>query len=227
MNERKPSAPRARVSRVRCLFLFLTTLFLSGCVTLTDPETAQDTSRDVIGRPGEPLGQTFVSRRPRLNGLTVWLGKDNAQGEGGSGLTVELYAGEAGELDGVEPVAEADLVISKAGPVRIRVEPHGCPPGQADTVLSRASDSSTQVLGRQGEAYVGGQAFAGDQPLDADIAFRTTYEYDFNALVADLVSMAAGLWLILPLAATLFVPGWLLLDLAGLSDHFDGGEQAA
>jgi hypothetical protein len=72
-----------------------------------------------------------------------------------------------------------------------------------------------------------GEAIHNDQPLDADIAFRLTYEYEGLALLEDVGKFIEQSWLILPLGAILFLPGWLLLDLSGIKRRFDSGEAAA
>jgi hypothetical protein len=54
--------------------LFFLTAGLSGCISLNDPEASQEYSSDLVGTldPQTTLGQTFVSRRPLLNGITLW-----------------------------------------------------------------------------------------------------------------------------------------------------------
>ena len=53
-------------------------ILLSSCVSLIDPESSQEINSKIIGtiEPGNHVGQTFISRRPRFNGLKLWLSPD-------------------------------------------------------------------------------------------------------------------------------------------------------
>ena len=68
---------------------FLFTLLLTGCVTLPDPESTQDYNNTSVAvvNPDQTAGQTFLSRRSRLNGIDLWLQTDNP----GQLLTLELF----------------------------------------------------------------------------------------------------------------------------------------
>jgi hypothetical protein len=81
------------------IFLLLA-FFLAGCrpislVTLPDPEVSQEHWETYIASagPGQTIGQTFTTRRPQLNGLTLWV---KTSAEGGE-LQVELYHTPADE----------------------------------------------------------------------------------------------------------------------------------
>src|SRR5665647_360220 len=65
---------RAKVYSLIILLIILSS-GLSGCVTLTDLESSQDYTSDVVGilDVRTSLGQSFISRRPNLNGLVIWL----------------------------------------------------------------------------------------------------------------------------------------------------------
>ena len=56
------------------LFVFAT-LALSACVTLKDPESAQDGRADIVAviEAGQPVGQTLQSRRSQLNSIQLYL----------------------------------------------------------------------------------------------------------------------------------------------------------
>src|SRR4030043_1447224 len=61
--------------------LLIASLNLSGCVTMADPEASQDYTSDavVIIDNQTNLGQSFISRRPNLNGITFWISSPPAQ----------------------------------------------------------------------------------------------------------------------------------------------------
>ncbi len=183
----------------------------------------------VSGPGGEgAVKQTFVSRRPGLNGLTLWLAP--GEGQTKSGLTVELYRlEEPGKQVQVQPPAFSGYyTITTRGPLSISLPPRPDPPDQKYLLLLETAPPDTvQVLGRKGDVYPEGQAYQGSQLLEASLAFRTSYRYGLQSIREDLARYAGEAWLALPLALTLLLPGWLLLDLSGLRRRFDGGEQAA
>jgi hypothetical protein len=223
---------------------FLLAIFLAGCkpislVTLTDPETSQAHSSAVVASasPGQALGQTFTSRRPRLNSLTLWVDPSKEDGE----LLVELFR---------TPTDEKPLFIQaipfqkfRNGVLNIHIPPslssfEGEQGGTQQSrvqgmrgvsqpfyILLRPIRGDIQVRGRAEDIYPDGQAYTDQAPLQADIAFTTTYDYDLSALLADLHLSLPRLWLVLPLLVILFLPGWLLLEFSGLRPNFDAGER--
>ena len=68
---------------------FLAVFLLSSCVSLSDPESSQEINSDVVGvvTNHQTIGQTFISRRPRLDGIILWMESDRQN----SLLTVELF----------------------------------------------------------------------------------------------------------------------------------------
>ena len=46
----------------------------AGCVTFNDPEASQEFNSDLVGilDAQSVIGQSFISRRPHLNGVTIW-----------------------------------------------------------------------------------------------------------------------------------------------------------
>lgn len=69
--------------------------------------------------------------------------------------------------------------------------------------------------------------YLSDSPVNADIAFRLSYNYDLPAFLQDLILYLSSSWIILPLLVLLWLPGRLLLDVSGLRPRFDLGEQIA
>jgi hypothetical protein len=213
-----------RIALAPCLFLAV--LLLSGCVTLPDPEASQEFSADAVGRveAAHTVGQTFVARRPRLNGVELWL--DLPAGTPAANLLVELFPDPSTAV----PMASTQLTVSEATalrPLRITFAPQDGRTDRPYFLRLTAQGGAVHVLGRNEDAYPRGQAFSDDTPVDADIAFRLLYDYNAAAMLGDLLSILPRVWLAVPLAALLFLPGWLLLDLAGLRRQFDGARQAA
>jgi hypothetical protein len=213
-----------RVGLAVCLLS--TIVLLSGCVTLPDPESSQEFSAELVGAVsgGHVVGQSFVARRPRLDGIELWLRVP--AGTPSANLLVELLP---------DPAAREALVTSQvtvAGttplrPLRVSFAPQAARPEQPYYFRLSVSGGAIDVLGRNEDAYPRGQAYVNGAPVDADVAFRLLYDYDAPAMLSDLADLLPRAWLALPLVVLLFVPGWLVLDLLGLRAGFDGGEQAA
>jgi hypothetical protein len=205
-------------------FLFtglLFTLFtLTGCVTLPDPETSQEYNKAQVAviNPNQTVGQTFVSRRARLNSIDLWLGAETS----GYTMVVELFH----EGDLARPVYTT-TIGTRSGKTRIEIPPQADPPSQHYYLRLSSANGEIALLGRNEDSYIKGTAFINDQPIEADLAFRAAYDYDSGAAFSDFRSVLAQWYLILPLGIVLFLPGWLLLDFSKLKTKLDFGERTA
>ncbi len=205
---------------------------LSGCVTLTDYNASQDYTADVIGTldAQTSLGQAFVSLRPNLDGITVWITRVPSIGPAASTnvdqLSVSLYLAP-GDL---VPVYTTTVVLPTTGDnlaITIPTPGQKNPAGQGYYLVLGNSSGTVQVKGRAEDAYPLGQAYANGQPLQADFAFRLSYAYGFASFISDITTSLPSAWLIFPLLAVLWLPGFLLLELSGLRRRYDFGEQVA
>ena len=211
------------------ILLFLP-LLLSACVTLPDFETSQENSTEIISRyndGNEPIGQTFIARRPRLNGLTFWVEREPSTESQQAWVTVRLFSSPEDASQAGSPIYNTHISTGSSGPISVSLPPLDGEAGKQYYLELAPSDGSIFIKGQNLDAYAGGQAYAAGVPLEADLAFRTSYEFDAQAALSDIGGMLGRIGLVLPLALTLLVPGWLLLDLSGLRQRFDGGEQAA
>jgi hypothetical protein len=206
---------------------------LSSCVTINDPEASQDYTADTVGTLDARtiLGQSFVSRRPDFNGLTVWVSQLNKTADSVSlansnNLEVQLFTAPGDRV----PIFSTTIVIPPSGtqlPINISIPNQANPPGQSYYIQLVNTTGCIQVNGRNEDAYPLGQAYMNSQPLNADIAFRLSYDYGFSSLIGDIVGSLSSIWLIIPLIIVLWLPGWLLLDFSGLKSHYDFGGQVA
>jgi hypothetical protein len=208
-------------------FALLAALLLSGCVSLPDPETSQVHEGEIIAtlNPDQSsIGQTFISRRSGLNGLTLWLGSEQAETQGS--LQVELFHSVSDHV----PVYQAFLStsgINAKRPFQISFRAQKDPPGQAYYLRLHSTGKSLQVFGRSEDIYPLGDFFVNEISSHTDLAFRTTYAYGWNHFFEDLKGWSHSAWLVIPLVLLLLVPGWLLLDLAGIFRGLDLGEKIA
>ncbi len=205
----------------------------AGCVTFNDPEASQEYFSNSIGTIDShtTVGQTIISRRPLLNGVTIWLSPLPDQSIPpeiirSQFITVELFNSPQDS----SPVFSILVPIPATGkylPITIQL-PVQSNKAEQSYYLNLRSDSSTiQVNGRNEDSYPAGQAYLDGVPINADIAFRLTYRYDFSALLQDILVIARSVWLVFPLLIMLWLPGWLLLDFSGLRQRFDFGEVTA
>lgn len=218
-----------RSGGITYLFISLTLMLfaaaLSGCVTLTDVETSQEHARDPLGvvGPDSSIGQTFTSRRPRLNGFSFTAGTVSPASNGSQSLLVELFHSPQDE----RPLFSTTVPVTTFSQVTVGLPPQPDPPGQSYYIHLTSQSGEVRIFGRSEDIYPYGQAYANREPLQADISFRAAYDYNLGAMLEDLLAGLPRIWLALPLTLTLLIPGWLLLDLLGLRQAFDGGEQAA
>jgi hypothetical protein len=177
----------------------------------------------VILQPGRPAGQSFTVRRPDLDKIQIFAGTIDA----GQGSSVNLQASLYSSPDSTEPLAVQNIILFHPGPVDIPIPSHTALPEGNYFLSLEVDQGSVALLGRSENSYPGGQAYSGTIPMDADLAFRTTYRYSIQNFLQDISAVFSGVWLVLPLSVVLLAPGWLLLDITGLRQRFDGGEQAA
>lgn len=216
----RPISALAKIS-----LLLVLGLALSGCVTLNDPEAAQEFRADIVASPqaGERVGQTLVSRRPRLNGVQLWLNINLAK-EPEQFFQVSLYHQPGDE----KPLVNYRYKLSSlthTNPLTITFPPIADPPGQSYYLEMTSTSGSFLVFGRLEDAYSAGQLYLQGNPQPSDLSFRLTYDYDLPAMASDGISVVRSAWLILPLLAILWLPGWLLIQQTRLRHRLDPVER--
>ena len=217
------------LARYKWVIFLPLVLILSACVNLQDPESSQEYRSDTIAelQSGHTFGQSFVSRRDNLQNIQVWLRPSLDSNQAVGRLIAELYRkpGEGAPLYS----ASFDLAtLVKGDSLRIPFK------GQAPKLSAgsyylqiKTEGNAISLYGRSEDAYAQGQAYLDDHPIDADLGFRTSYEYDFSSVHEDLVRWLGQLWLILPLAIALWLPGRVLLRLTNFDHRLDWGERTA
>ena len=229
--------PHLKTSLVRSLvtsFLFMVLLItMAGCVTFNDPEVSQEYNSDPIGilDSHTTIGQTFIARRPNSNGITLWLTTQSSQDDSPTtdsqnSIVIKLYHLPTDDT----PIFTTSILVPPPEvntPITIHIPDQTRSAGESYYLELTSLSASIQVNGRNEDAYPHGQVFINDQPEDADIAFRLSYDYTFNAVVQDISQGVTYTWLVIPLLIALWLPGWLLLEISGLRTRFDFGEQTA
>jgi hypothetical protein len=230
---RQAEARRSRMPlQHACLFAALLLISgLTGCVTLKDPEVSQEQSRVVIGtlEGGHTLAQSFVSRRSRLNGVWLWMNVIQGRETGEAKLILQMFRAP-GESLPLATVTRPLRSLPDSNPIQFDLPVQADPPGQAYYLTLLATSGKVEVFGLDEDTYPSGTAYLDKTPLRGDIAFRTSYDYDFSALAGDTLAFFGDIWLVFPFVAVLFLPGWLVWS--RLSDQsqvrrIDNGEKLA
>ena len=198
---------------------------------MSDPEASQDYTADavVILDSQTNLGQSFTSRRPNLNGITLWISSPPPQANTtniSQTINIKLFY-SIGDSTPVFSTSINTPASANNVPISISIPNLGNHGGQSYYLLLNTTSGSIQINGRNEDAYPQGQAFINGNGISADIAFQLSYDYDFSSFKQDLCQFTASSWLILPLLIILYLPGWLLLNIAGIRSRFDFGEVAA
>ncbi len=209
------------------IYAILFPLILGGCVTLKDPEASQEYNADVIAivDPDTSFGQSFVSRRPGLNAIELWLYVTPDAPQDGS-LEFALYH----SITDNNPLVRHLIPINAIGhrnPLSINFTTQTDPAEESYYLSLSTNSAQVQVLGRAEDAYPHGDAFLNSLPINADAAFRLAYDYNVSGVLNDLKRFLSGIWISIPLMLTLIIPGWLILNLSRFKKSFDGGEQIA
>ena len=195
---------------------------------MKDPESSQENREVTIGSilPGESFGQTFQSRRPGLNGVELWLGKEADETSTGGVLTASLYHAPWED----EPLAQTQVGLENVHSltsVFITIPVQNDPPGQSYYLELQTESTPLQVFGRQENSYSAGSAYQAGAPIDADASFRLAYRYGIGALVGDLVNWLSKTYLAIPALIVLILPGWLILSYSSLNERYDWGMRVA
>ncbi|OGO12645.1 MAG: hypothetical protein A2Y53_05410 [Chloroflexi bacterium RBG_16_47_49] len=232
INPRKNNL-RKRRSFFLILLLLLLLVSTAGCVTFNDPEASQEYNSDLVGvlDAQSVIGQSFISRRPHLNGITIWFTSPDDQdsptsNNGQNSLNVKLFH----LATDTSPIFTTSILLPTSGnniPVTIQIPVQANLPGESFYLQFMKDSGSIQIHGRNEDAYPYGQIYYNGQPINADIAFRLSYDYDFASFVDDVERSLTSIWLVFPLMIVLWLPGWLLLELSGLRGRFDFGEQTS
>ncbi len=183
-------------------------LFLTGCSAFVDrDQTAVVPEAAVRLEPGHPVGQTFVARHGGLNGVEFWLEPE----PGATGrLLLRLRP---------DPQSSTDLAVA-ALPLESVAAPgfyrFSFPPDTRSHSLYRYAFLELEGTGvvrvgaAPGDAYIDGAAYRDHEPLDAQLAFRLTYDPWGMALDLGWAALQ-GLGLLAVAALLYLVPGYAML----------------
>jgi len=220
--------PRLKKNLIVLSMILTIASITGGCVALNDPEVSQEYRSDVVGTltSTQVVGQSFVSRRSRLNSLQLWLRPAPDEEISGGTLIFNLYHGPQYKHAIASVTLDAGYAAN-SNPVTITFPAQDDPAGQTYYLTLTALNTSIQALGRNEDAYAQGEAFLNGQPVNADLAFRSSYDYDSSAVLEDLEGFLSAGWLVVPLALALWLPGRLLLLMTALDKRFDSGERMA
>jgi hypothetical protein len=203
-----------------CLAALCLVFLLNGCASLHDPETSQEFNGDIVAtlEPGHSVGQTLISRRPRFDGITLWLGTETP----GAILSLTLFHSPSDLV----PILTTTVKISETK-TQVDFDPQNDPTNQGYYLRLTTTQGEINIFGRDEDVYLSGQAFVDELPITGDVAFRASYDYDWRAMLADVGTLLGNWWLVLPLGVLLFFPGWLILEIGDIRKEFEVGEQIA
>lgn len=198
------------------------TLGLGACVNLTDYENAQvlDTVPLDYVNQEQQLGQSLTVRRSPLTGIQLWLRlSDNAK-DFDSQLVFRIFSGEQFENERYAGQISYQQIASNY-PILITFPELAIPAGDTILLDLTASGSPVWVYGRAEDNYPAGQLFRDGEPVNADVAFRLTYAYNFQSGFEDLEDLFQLIGIFLIAALVLILPGWALLLLGGIGFRID------
>ncbi|MBC7228168.1 MAG: hypothetical protein H5T61_13225, partial [Thermoflexales bacterium] len=197
------------MSQIKTALIALGVLFfLTGCSPFVDrDQTAVVPEAAVVLEPGHPVGQTFVARHGGLNGVEFWL-----EPEPGTTGHLRLHLRS-------EPRSAQDLAVSVL-PLENVTAPgfyrfslpqdnrsHGV---YRYAFLELEGTGAVRVGAASGDAYLDGAAYRDHEPLDAQLAFRLTYDLGGMALELGLAALE-GLGLLAVAALLFLVPGYAMM----------------
>jgi hypothetical protein len=208
--------------------LVILCLLISGCVSLYDFEASQDYHQQVVGviEGGTTVGQTIIPNRAPINGVTIWLSKDSTKTTSSDFVTVRLFSSP----QSTEPIFATNISSASIGnnsPITINIPDDTVPVVEPIYIELSTANGSYQIYGRAEDIYPDGQAYINHSPILADCSFQLSYVYNGSSLLEDLNLWVKQAGIIIPLLFTLWLPGYSLLCVLGLSKSFSWIEQTA
>jgi hypothetical protein len=195
------------------LMMVVATILLAGCVTLSDPEASQEYRSDIVSTltPGIEVGQSFMAERCCLNSIQLYFQPNTQFSESPATLSITLHP----SINNSSELFSAKVLVKNIPSTGIITLPLTVPTREVEQsyYLNLSTDTGElAIMGRNEDAYYPGTAHIQGQPRNADIAFRLTYEYDIEGVMRDALGLVRKSWLLIPLAAILFLPGWVLVN---------------
>ena len=122
-------------------------LLLTGCVTLRDPEASFEYNGDIVATidASHSVGQSFISRRPGLVNVQLYLRKASAQALDSDILSAALYHSPQDS----QPLVTIPITysqITRSFPVTIAFPAQNDPPGQSYYLLLSTSGGAAGAL---------------------------------------------------------------------------------
>ncbi len=191
------------------LLVILAVLVTSGCSSFVKDGQPVPSEADVILQTGQNVGQTFVARDDGLNGIEIFLVPD-VQGSGS--LTLHVRDDPQSTRDAATALLSIQQVHAPAF-YRFAFSPQVNLYKRAYYfVLELEAAGKVRIGASPGDTYLDGAMYQNGNPVDAQLAFRLTY--DPLGLARGLVRQVA-VWLgVLAIAIFLYVlPGLALLAL--------------
>ncbi len=184
-------------------------LFLTGCSAFVDRDQTAVVPEAVVRlEPGHPVGQTFVARHGGLNGVEFWLEPE----PGATGrLLLHLRP---------DPQSSTDLAVAALPLENVTAPGFYRFSFPSDTrshsvyryaFLELEGTGAVRVGAASGEAYLDGAAYRDHEPLDAQLAFRLTYDPWGMALDLSWAALQ-GLGLLAVAALLYLVPGYAMMS---------------
>ena len=189
------------------IFLFLAA-FLSGCGSLDDPETSQEYRSHVVARvnSGQTAGQTLIAYRPRLNSISSWIRVIPSNDTNKGFIRINIYHATNEKV----PILSIPLSFHETQnffPYTINFPSVEENPNPNYYIEFEVIEGELLLFGRNENAYSRGQLYLDQQPIQSDISFRSTYDYDFSAILNDIWKLLKRFGLIIPLFLVLWLPG--------------------
>jgi hypothetical protein len=210
------------------LLLVLSIFLLSGCVTLSDPETSQVYHNDVVGTidDAHTLEQTIQTRQSRIDGMFLWL-QSNPVSQTQTGKIVFSLNNPP---DSSSPWASTSIRCSAYRPdqpLYITFVPKEITQSNTYQLIVKAEGCNVQIFGRAEDAYASGAAYQNSIPLPGDIAFRVKYRYDMSTFWKDFGSILPHFGLAIIAFLFFIIPGSIFLSALRINRFFPPAERIA
>ncbi|PWH16043.1 MAG: hypothetical protein DDG59_10325 [Anaerolineae bacterium] len=196
------------------LWLFILSLFLSGCVSLYDPESSHEWHVDHLYtlRSGELATQTIDLRQASLSKISLWITPAETAPPDAK-LTLRLF--HLTDKPNYLFTITQPLSTCHQGKCTFLIPKNQYLP-RGNYALVIESSVTVHLWGNRLDSYPSGNLTVNHQASSADLAFSLEYRYTLQSFLIDLIRFGKDFWIVFPALAFFITPGFVILKLLRL-----------
>lgn len=206
---------------VSFLILF-SSLFLSGCASLYDPESSQELHTDalILLAEKQAASQTIFLPQASLSAFHFW-----ASPTGSPGQSEKIHFSLYEQRESPVLIYSTDVPYPSRQYVTVNIPKNISIPAGLYKVVIQPDSTPIWLFGSKLDSYPHGTFFFDNADTAFDLGFSVDYRYTFSSFIEDSISFINHIKLIIPILIFLIPPGYLLIKLLKVGSNVDASLQ--